>query len=218
MIILSAKIDAPNNNSINIDRKNVISMETTVQDRADLQTPSWGVISNTGHIEFKDVDGKIRDYAEQLILQGGLSCEISIRNTLYYTEETVSRKVTEQWTYDGNSRVVGVSLKDDLEEWQYINVEGFEYDPRNPSKVLPNKSMEDLYKWLYDKTPPKYDMFYYDELDASTRLILRQTVIPYPFLYTANLWAQWNKLCTVCGLCIYKNDVGRTACKYIYGE
>ena len=103
--------------SIVINRRNIISLESSIFDRSDLKLPSFGIISNTGNIEFNDLDGEIKDYAERLLLQSGLSCEIRLNNTLVDgASELVAEMETDQWDYDNDNRVVSVSIKDDLEE------------------------------------------------------------------------------------------------------
>jgi hypothetical protein len=128
---------------IEIDRRNLISLESSIFDRSDLKLPSFGIISNKGNIEFNDLDGEVRDYAEQLILQSGLSCEIRLNNTLVDgASQVIAKMETDQWDYDNDNRVVSVSIKDDLEEWQDINVYEISYDPR----VLESKP----FSWLYE--------------------------------------------------------------------
>ena len=104
------------------------------------------------------------------------------------------------------------------EEWQDIFVKGFNYDPRKPFAVLKNGSMENLYNWLQDRTPTKYSMKEFSSLDQKTRDILTNTRIEYPLLKDGTLWEQWNKLCQVCGLYIYKDRTGNTICSYTYGS
>ena len=203
--------------SINLDRKNLISLNRSIFDRSDYKLPSYGIISNTGNIQFNDLDGEIRDYAEQMLLKSDLKVVMNINNTLAKTSQQIGEFETRQWDYDNNSRIVSVSLKDDLEEWQDIQVDGFEYDVRSPSKVLPNKNMANLYNWLYERTPRKYKMLSFDELNSDTQSILEKTTIPYPTLKSGSLWAQWTKLCTACALYIYKNSESKTVCSHNYG-
>lgn len=203
---------------IKIDKRNLISLNRNILSRADGSSPSYGIKSNTGHIEFKDLNGEIRDYAEQFLLTSDQKVEIYINNTLYKNSEQVGDFRTQNWNYDNDNRIVSVLLKDDLEEWQDISVDGFEYDPRNPYEVLANGTMADLYKWLWNVTPSKYQMLLFDDLDEKTRQILNSTKINYPFLENATLWRQWQKLCEVCGLYIYKNNKGKTVCIYTLGS
>jgi hypothetical protein len=204
--------------SIDIDYRNLIALNRSITYRGDNKLPSYGIISNTGNLEFNDLDGEIRDYAEQLLLTSDLKVVITLNNTLANTHEQVGVFETRNWDYDNDNRSVSVSLKDDLEEWQDIQVDGFNYDPRNPNAVLINKSMRNLYDWLEGKTPSKYNMLKFNELDGETQVILMTTLIEYPLLENGTLWEQWTKLCQVCGLYIYKNNEGKTVCTYTYGS
>jgi hypothetical protein len=110
--------------------------------------------------------------------------------------------------------VVSVSLKDDLEEWQDINVEGMSYDPRDTT----SKSLKDFYDYLRGKTPDKYSMLYFTELDPATQNLLSNTFIKYPMLNSGSLWQQWTKLCQVAQAHIYKNNNGETVFVYNGGN
>ena len=221
MITLTARIEIPNgreNIEVNIDRRNLISLNRNISSRADGSLPSYGIKSNTGNIKFTDINGEILEYAENLLLISDLKVEIFINNTLNKTNEQVGSYRTQYWDYDNDNRTVSVSLKDDLEEWQDISIDGFDYDPRNPYKVLANGSMGNLYKWLWNVTPEKYQMVEFDDLDEITKNILTSTVIKYPLLNSSTLWSQWHKLCVVCGLYIYKNNKGNTVCIHTLGS
>ncbi len=200
--------------SIEIDRRNLISISRSIFDRSDLKLPSFGIISNTGNIEFNDTDGEIRDYAEQLILESGLKCEMFLNNTLANAQERIGLFETDEWDYDNDNRVVSVSLKDDLEEWQDINVAPIDYDPR----VIEHKSFKWLYEYLWSLTKENYDMLAFDELDTDTQDILQNTYTQYPLLESGSLWQQWTKLCEVCQLHIYKNNDGVVVCRYNGGN
>jgi hypothetical protein len=205
--------------SIDLDYNNLISMSGSIFERSDYKLPNFGIISNSGNIEFNDIDGEILDYAEEGWLTGGLETKLKLTNTLVKNAQTdVGTYYTAIWNYDTDNRTVSVSIKDDLEEWQDINVEGFNYDPRTPNKVLKNKTMANLYKWLWDRTPSKYKMQTLEELDEVTRTKLNSTYIEYPLLKSGNLWQQWSKFCEANQTHIYKNFDGITVCKYNGGN
>lgn len=206
--------------SIDIDYRSLIALNRSITYRGDNKLPSCGIISNTGNLEFNDLNGEIKDYAEQLLLTSDLKVVITLNNTLADKHEQIGIFETRDWDYDNENRSVSVSLKDDLEEWQDIQVEGFNYDPRNPSAVLTERTMANLYVWLQDKTrtPEKYNMLSFNELDEKTKNILKNTTIDFPLLENGTLWQQWQKLCEVCGLYIYKNNEGNTICTYTYGS
>ena len=203
--------------NIEINRRNIIQTGIPIADRSDLKLPSFGIISNTGSIEFNDLDGEIKDYAEQLLLQSGLKCEIKLNNTLVDSaSQTIAVMETDEWDYDNDNRVVRVSLKDDLEEWQDINVAEISYDPRKQE----SKPFKWLYKhlWAITTANKNYDMLSFDELDTETQEILGNTYIQYPLLKSGSLWVQWTKLCEVCQLHIYKDNNGIVVCRYNGGN
>jgi hypothetical protein len=203
---------------INIDSSNLISLVKNLMDRSDYSLPSYGIISNTGEIEFKDTTRRVLLYNEVGLLTSDLVAVLKLKNTDNDYEENIGIMETADWNYNNYSRVVNVSLRDDLEEWQDIQVEGFSYNPKFPFEKWANGSMADVYMWLEERTPTKYNMFDFEELDSETRTILSNTKINYPLLNNGTLWQQWNKLCKVCGLYIYKDNNGRTVCRYTLGS
>ena len=201
--------------SIDIDRRNLIAISRSIFDRSDLKLPSFGIISNKGEIEFNDTNGEILDYANQLLLESGAACTIKLNNTLVKgASQTIAVMETDEWNYDSDSKVVSVSLKDDLQEWQEINVEAINYDPRN----LKHEPFSWLYKKLWEITKVNYDMLSLSKLDQETQDILNHTFMVYPLLESGTLWESWQKLCEVCQLHIYKDNNGRIVCKYNGGN
>lgn len=200
--------------SIKIDRKNLISIKSSIFDRSDLKLPSYGIISNTGNITFNDINGEVRNYAEELLLKSGLKCEIKLNNTLVGVSQPIGLFETDRWDYDNDNRIVSVSIKDDLEEWQDINVQEITYDPRKQE----SKPFSWLYEYLWDITNKNYPMINLEALDKQTYNILTKTYIKYPLLKSGSLWQQWTKLCQACQLHIYKNSNGIVVCRYNGGD
>jgi hypothetical protein len=200
-----------------VDIRNIISMSFSINERSDLNLPNYGIISNVGNIEFYDNDKTILLLAENLRLEKGLDCYIYLN---FYKDgdaefgEIIAKYYTDQWSYDNENFSVSLSLKDDLEEWQDINVEKINYDPRVPQ----SQPMSYFYKYLYNITVSKgYSMVSYNELDQDTKYILDNIFVQYPLLKNGTLWQQWTKLCQACQLHIYK-DNGVIQCKYSGGN
>lgn len=200
--------------SIDIDNRSLISLSGCISDRSDFKLPSYGIISNTGDIEFNDVDGEIRDYAEQLLLQSGLNCTITLNNNLTKKSTEVAHLTTENWSYDNENRVVSVSLKDELESWQDINVEPVDYN----MQTRETKPLAWFYNHLWKITNARFTMQGYDELDSATKAQLDEIIIQYPLLETCTLWQAWQKVCEVGLLHIYKDSDGIIKCKYNGGN
>lgn len=215
MITLTAKIYINSTNVIEIDRKNILNISRSIFDRSDLKFPSFGIISNTGSVEFNDIDGSILDFAEEGMLTNGADVKLYLKNTLAQGASIeIGCFKTDNWEYDNDNKIVSVSIKDDLEEWQNINVEGISYDPRD----LTHRNLQWFYEWLYKKTPSKYRMKSFSGLDTETKNVLSNTWVVYPLLKTDTLWRQWDKLCQVAQAHIKKEDDGTTSFKYNGGN
>lgn len=201
--------------TIQVNRRNLISLESKIFERADISRPSFGIYSNSGNLTFNDWTGEIRDYAEQNLLVSDAPVMLYINNTLVKSVEPVkiAQFETETWDYNEDNRVVSVSLRDDLEEWQEITIEGFAYTPEKPRQM----TGKDYYNYLYDKTPVKYNMVSFEELDEDTRGTLEIIVVNYPLLNDGTLWQSWTKLCTLSCSYIYKSPFGRTTFVHYWG-
>ena len=196
---------------INVNRTNLISAESNLSYRADKKMPSFGILSNTGNLEFNDIDGRIKLFAENNMLKSDVRVQLFLKNTLTNTQEQIGDFYTDVWNYDNDNRQVSVSLKDGLEELQDITPKlRYVYDPRTSK---PQSAMV-IYLYLFGETPKKYAFLNYNELDTETKNILKNTIISYPFMEQGTLWQMWTKLCE---LYIYKNNKGETVCSYAYG-
>lgn len=202
--------------SIELNSRNLISISSSMVDRENFQNPSYGIISRTGDIEFLDSDGQVYDYAQLGLLKDGANCEIRLNNTLFDGfSQVIDIMETDKWEYDADNKTFTVSLKDDLEEWQQINIPAYEYDPR--------KQEAKPYSWLYEglwgiTTSKGYNMQSLSDLDEATKRILQRLYFEYPLLYAGTLWDAWTKLCNVACLHIYKNSNGIIVCKYNGGN
>lgn len=215
MIIITAKIYITEDEVIEINRKNLIRLEGSIFDRADLRLPSFGIISNNGSIEFNDTSGKVLEYADKVMLTKGLKCEIYLGNSLAKNVNClIGTYKTDEWRYDNENHSVSVSIKDDLEEWQDINVAGVTYDPSKPEA----KPFSWVFNILYPKTTEKYNMQHYSDADTQTRYVLDNTYLQYPMIEGGSLWAQWTKLCQACQMHIYKSQNGVIMCRYNGGN
>lgn len=201
--------------TLDINKRNLISMERTIKERSDYNLPSFGIISNSAQIEFRDADGEVKDYAEKMLLTSDLDVRLYISDTLSNKSRQIGKFETREWDYDAENRTVAVSLKDDLEEWQDIAINQVGYNHRNPTKVFSN--LGELYTYLHSETPDKYEMLPLNALDEATRNHLNSCTVPYPLLRQGSLWEQWDKLCVAGSSYIYKTDSGKTTCVYRNG-
>lgn len=195
---------------IDIDYRMLTSLSTSIVDREDTKYPSYGIVSNTGLMEFVDGNGDILGYINKELIKSGMQVRVFLNNTLTDSHEQVALFETDEWRYDNENRVVSVSLKDDLEEWQDINVDEIVVSLSKNEK----KNFEYLYKELHKRTPEQYRMLSFDELDELTKERLSKSYILFPILKSGTLWNSWQKMCAALNLHIYKNKEGRTICRY----
>lgn len=203
---------------IDIDYRMLTSLSTSIVDREDTKYPSYGIVSNTGLMEFIDGNGEILEYINKELIKSGMQVRVFLNNTLTDSHEQVALFETDEWRYDNENRVVSVSLKDDLEEWQDIYVEGIPY---NPLQKL-SQPLSWFYEYLWILTDRRangnYTMQSLTELDNATKEILETIYVEYPLLNSGSLWQQWDKLCKAGQLHIYKNSEGIVVCRYNGGN
>jgi hypothetical protein len=198
---------------IEINNRNLISLNSITNSRGDNDLPSWGIISNSGELVFNDVTGEVRDYIEGGLLREDTKITISLNDTLTRKSEIVGVFKTSDWNYDNNNRQISVTFKDELEEWQDINIPSIEYTPKKAEHI---RALV-FYELLRSVTTLNgYNIKSYKELEGKTYDKLSNTTISFPMLNSGSLWSAWRKLCEVCQLYIYQEKDGTINC--IYGE
>lgn len=180
--------------------------------RASNDAPSYGIISNVGVLQFSDMWGEVKDYADLQMLKADLKVSMFLEDTLSGKKIMIGNYVTDDWTYVTANREVTVQLKDTLVEWQSINHAGVDLERVN-GVAVPNKDAEDMYKQLYDDTPQKYAVKGFDSIDKGTKARLSGSKIPKFYLESGTLWQQWTKLCELTEANIYQDFDGATVFK-----
>lgn len=202
---------------IEIDKSNLIAFNSDIVDRANVQQPSYGVVSNSANLTFLDFNEQVIDLITQGILHSGIRVSVFLNNIDSGSSEQVCVMEIRELSYDNENRQVQVSLKDNLEDWQDMNVEAISYFLENGEARSP-QTAKWFYDYLYSKTPKQFNMLSLAELDKATQEVLNNTTIQYPFLESDSLWNEWDKLCALCLLHIYMDNNGVTVCKYNNGN
>ena len=205
--------------SLDINRHNLVSINRKIDTRADNRLPSWGIISNIGNLEFNDNNGSLLNYINEQLLDETVRCKMYLNNTVIKGASVqIAEMIASDWQYNNDNGVVSVSLKDDLEEWQNINIKALNYDPRKQGATdgYPY-NYKWFYEYLYERTPTKFNMTPYAELDEDTKYVLENTWSKYPLLKAGTLWQQWEKICKVCQSYIWKDNMNTTRFATKYG-
>lgn len=204
----ASTVEIKNKANINIDKKNLFSIERNLSEKSDFELPSWGIISNRGEMSFDDSDGKIREYSKNLSIKSGMQTNVYLNNTLNGTKKQIALLYATDWEYKNDSNTVNVTIVDNLEEWQEIYVDALLFDGKNGTSM----TASEIYNNIYSKTPSKYNMLSFDSLDTNTKEILNNIRVICPLIKQGTLWEQWSKFCVAFQCYIYKNGVGQTVC------
>jgi hypothetical protein len=206
MITLTAKIVYSNNKEIVIDKQNLISISHNIVDRGNIVLPSYGIISNSGKINFADYRGEIRRLAEAKQLIANLPVTIYLNDTLNDTRLEFSNFVTRKWAYEPNGREVSLEITDKLENWQDIVVNVIPYNTLTKENV----TGEEIYNTWLSKTPAEFKLKLFSELDEYTRTILSNLKVPIFISKDTTLWSAWTTLCEAVGAHMFINNKGET--------
>lgn len=183
---------------VKFDRRNLLSLESEVKDRADIDKPSFGIISTGGSLSFKDTTSRFLNYANAGLLTEGIEIKIFLENTVKKTKKQVGQYYTTDWDYDNDSRSVDVSFKDDLEEWQNTTVSQYNFVD---SQYMIDYLQEILNKYIPEKSLCK--------ISESAKTRLNTTYCKYPYFDSdRSLWQYIEKICKICGLYAHKDGEG----------
>lgn len=183
-----------------IDESRMLNCEFELNEKADPTLPKFGVISNDGSIEFKDYDGLFLSYIERGMLKDKKKVSFYLENTVDRTEQEISTFLSNDVSYDDDSRVANISLVDNLVAWQDVK------DVR--IYLQKNKTMKDVYDALVDLSAPlgyEFADIDNDNEFSDLKSYLMSITLGYFFLKNDNLWAQWQKFCEATGLYLYIN-------------
>lgn len=188
-----------------IDKRRILSCETQIRDRADLDKPSFGVVSNGGHLSFKDTNKQFLGFANAKLLRGNERVRIFLENTIAKSKELVGSYFVSKWDYDNDNATVSISFVDGIEDMQSKEFPSFEAYMLDVSP----KTLYDAY-WSRLKSFTEQRGWTFDgesayKIQSITSKILSSTF----YNYKENLWASQNKMCQLLGLNTFINKNGK---------
>ena len=187
---------------LTLDYTKITDISCGIVTQADFYKPSYGIVSNSGYIEFNDYYNEIMDYIDLGLLKEGALVHIFIENSLVKSQKyQVCEMYTDKWTYDTENKSVRVSLVDGLERLQDIEFEGIPYYPR----VSRLKAYNYIYNVLKEKTKNLGIGF---KITSDMIVYLTSFNNPYPYMESSSLWSAWQKFGEATKTHIYKNSNG----------
>lgn len=150
--------------------------------------PMFGAISQYGNMTIVDNDGELLRLAEQ----GMLKPDLAVR--IFFGDLPIGNFTSEKWSYIVNNNKVTVSLNDSIVKWQAKNFDG--------TDMKENVTAWEIYETLRAATSEKI------ALGDGVESYLKSLRIKYCELYESKLSEGWNKLCNLCRLIMYKDELG----------
>lgn len=197
--------------NIPIDYSALKDIHISHSDRADNETPSFGIISNGGSMTILDRSGLLKQVAEAHLLSGENKVSFALTDTLSKKSKNVGTYQIIDWDYDIENLEVRLQFDDLLEELQNINFVGIDLARHIDGEPIKGKVAYDLFNRLAAATPSKFRFKIYN---STTAFRLTKTVINNFYLEPTNLWRAWNKLAEIVQAHIYQDFYGNTFLRY----
>lgn len=218
MITVSAKIQKLDGLFIELNQRNLLSIESSIFDRKDTSLPSWGIISNSGNISFVDSDGSIKALASNQELKSGMPITFFLNDTISNYSQSIGKFLTKKWDYNASTKEVNLSVADELISWQDTKLTSISYD-LSQSKESQFLDGEQIYSRIISEMESiGYDITKFEELDDETINRLKLFTMPFFYIESESVWSVWSKFCVALQLHIYLNDIGKIVVKYNGGN
>ena len=106
-----------NDYEVKFDRRNLLSLESEVKDRADIDKPSFGIISTGWSLSFKDIHSRIFWTMQTQGFLWGIGNKDFLEGTIKKTKKSKSVILLYRWDYDNDNPLPNLvfSFKDKLE-------------------------------------------------------------------------------------------------------
>lgn len=183
-----------------VDKRNILSLESEIRDRADADKPSFGVISSGGSMSFKDKNGMFESYANIGSLRGGEPIKVFLINSINHNKQQVGSYYAADWDYDNDNRSVSVSFNDDLERMQGIATPTLNLLEQDGVSLL------DLYSKA--KEIAINNGFQFDETNTSALDFMQKMKVSYAYMLSGNLWQLFDKISVACCANVFVNRLG----------
>ncbi len=184
-----------------INKRNILSLDSEIRDRAEKNKPNFGLISSGGALSFKDNNKVFLKYANTKLLDGNEKVLVFLENKLAKNREKVGEYYTQNWKYDNNNGVVSVSLIDGLEDMQNKNI--------GDISLLNEQEEKTLYDfYLMVKASLEENGYKLKEISENLTEFMKNVSVKYPYFSRNSAWNYLLKISTACMANSYKGKDG----------
>lgn len=183
--------------SIDITSSLLIDVRFTGLDRSDVTSPSFGIYSNSGSIEFIDKGNAVKALKESGLLLNS-EIEIFLRNR--YRDTQIGSFIISDGKYSLQGGSSKLSFKDKLAAWQDVMI------PNNKVLSMSAMNLEAIRHQIATSVKGLDISTYYGD-GASSRW--SSLWVKTPYVESSSFWAFMTKCCEITGCYISCDEKGR---------
>ncbi len=204
MIVTYVTVKISDSITETIDNSRLDTLSSKLATAYNVNTPSFGLTAGSGSVVFKDEDKKFVTYSQDKLLNSSNEIKIYLKDTVSGKEQLCGSWLSKDWNYDEDNFNVSVSLRDNLEDMQNIDVN----DTAQYVGLVTRNDVDGLvlYNFIKDEAPSNFE---FDELDSNVSTLLESIKIKYAYLQSGKLWQHFNDLCELALLYMHKDFDGK---------
>ena len=203
MLINTVEVSLYSGETHEVDKSSILEISSQNKAKIEPNKPTFGIIAGSGRIVFKDIDKKFVTFVRQGLLGADNKVVIYLTNTITGKKEIVGSWTSQKWDYDVDDSSMTISLRDDIEDLQEIEVND---TARYISLVQNPMSALELFEYVQGITPERY---VFEELSLEVRELLSNITITYAYLEAGSLWGYYEDICQLALLYMYKTPEGK---------
>lgn len=189
-----------------VDKYNGLkSVESLSQSTGQPKEIFYGVVPSSGSLEIIDVNGEIREMVES-----GVMPNSNVNIDLFVNGNQVQQHISEDSSYESNSKLFNVSLTNNLQDWNNIKYAGLGIQL---NKMTLYEILQQIFKATLNIDDIDFmlgnQMYYGSSYTRGTvKDYLQLIEIPNPFLEESTLNDAIIKICTIAQLTVIKDNDG----------
>lgn len=189
---------------LTLDRGWINQLSTLSQSTSDAGDINYGIIANSGNAEIQDLDGEIKDYVADGVIEPS-----NVPIELYINNNKVQTHITTDSNYVEKDKALKLDFTNTTSLWENITYNTRALTPMTTLYVLLNEVLVSLGYTSAQISTMLSKTMVYGTSPASTGTVenyLKAINIPYPYLNADKANATINKICTLAQLNMYMDE------------
>ena len=191
-------------NELILDKRWIKSVETLSQSTGQPKEIYYGITPSSGNVEILDINGEIKDYIQDGILDNNVNIEILSNGN------NIQKHITTDSSYKIESKTIELSLSNKLSSWSKIN--------HSAMGLINECSLYDILKFvlmdsIYNSENEILDMLKSNIFTIDGEMTIYQYLtnikIKYPYLEKSFVRDTIDKICQIAQLNVYENNDGQ---------